>query len=116
MKKISVVFVSLLAIFSLFGCGKNETEEITKEQAEEIAMEQFEKDLAQFNKESNEDIEMDNVELLSNDTHLSSSSKAWEVMFNLKNGLTNNGEATNSIAQYSISPEGEIKSKSNSFE
>jgi hypothetical protein len=79
-------------------------------------MEEFEKDLVQFNEESSEDIEMDNVELLSNDTHLSSSSKAWEVMFNLKHGLTNDGEATNSIAQYSISPGGEIKSKSNSFE
>ncbi|MGM0854052.1 MAG: hypothetical protein ACQEWI_15825 [Bacillota bacterium] len=86
------------------------------EQAEEIAMEEFEKDLAQFNEESNEDIEIDNIELLSNDTHLSSSSKAWEVTFNLKDGLTNDGEATNSIAQYSISPEGEIKNKSNSFE
>ncbi|EDL64614.1 LptM family lipoprotein [Bacillus sp. SG-1] len=116
MKRISVILVSLLAIFSLVGCGNNETEEITKEQAEEIAMEEFEKDLAQFNEKSNEDIEMDNVELLSNDTHLSSSSKAWEVTFNLKDGLTNEGEATSSIAQYSVTPEGEIKSKSNSFE
>jgi hypothetical protein len=116
MKRISVILVSLLLIFSLFGCGNNETDEITKEQAEEIAMEEFEKDLAQFNEKSNEDIEMDNVELLSNDTHLSSSSKAWEVTFNLYDGLINEGEATNSIAQYSITPEGEIKSKSNSFE
>ncbi|TMU82265.1 hypothetical protein FGG79_21030 [Bacillus sp. BHET2] len=116
MKRIFVLLVSLLAIFSLFGCGNNEREEMTKEQAEEIAMEEFEKDLAQFNEESNKDIEMDNVELLSNETHLSSSSKAWEVTFNLKDGLTKEGEATNSIAQYSITPEGKIKSKSNSFE
>lgn len=116
MKRISVLIVSLLAIFSLFGCGNNETEEMTKEQAEEIAMEEFEKDLAQFNEESNEDIEMDDVELLSNETHLSSSSKAWEVTFNFNDGLTKEGEATNSIAQYSITPEGEIKNKSTSFE
>jgi Zn-dependent metalloprotease len=116
MKKISVLFIFLLTIFSLVGCGNEETEEITKEQAEEIARDEFEKDLAQFNEKSNEDIEMDNVELLSDDTHLSSSSKAWEVTFNLKDGLTKDGEASNSIAQYSITPEGEVKSKSNSFE
>lgn len=115
MKKISVLLLSLLAIFSLFGCGYNETEEITKEQAEEIAMEEFEKDLVQFIEESNEDIEMDNVELLSNETHLSIYSKAWKVTFNYKDGLTKEGNVTNSIAQYSITPEGEIKSKSTSF-
>ncbi|WP_421385348.1 hypothetical protein ACOJQI_11465 [Bacillus salacetis] len=116
MKKLSIISVLLLAIFALFGCGNNEAEEITKEQAEEIAMDEFEKDLAQFNEKGNEDIKVDTVELLSNETHLSSSSKAWEVTFNLKDGLTKDGEATNSIAQYSISPEGDIKSKSTSFE
>jgi hypothetical protein len=116
MKRISGIVVSLLAIFSLFGCGNDETEEMTKEQAEEIAIEELEKDLAQFNEKSNENIEMGTIELLSNDTHLSSSSKAWEVTFNLKDGLTNEQEATNSIAQYSISPDGDIKRKSTSFE
>ncbi|MGD6960408.1 hypothetical protein ACQCWA_22830 [Rossellomorea aquimaris] len=115
MKNITVILVSLIAIFSLVGCGNNETEEITKEQAEEIAMEELEKDLAEFNEESNEDIAMEDVELLSNETHLSSTSKAWEVTFNLKDGLTNPEKATSSIADYSITPEGEIKRKSNSF-
>lgn len=115
MKKISVILVSLLAISFLVGCGSIGTEEISKQKAEEIAMEEFEQDLAKFNEESNEAIEMENVELLSSETHLSSTSKAWEVTFNLKDGLTNPEKATSSIAHYSITPEGEIKEKSNSF-
>jgi hypothetical protein len=116
MKKFSVVMISLLAMISLFGCTDNAKEEITKEHAEEIALKEFEKDLDQFNESSSEKIAMNDVELLSNDTHLSSSSKAWEVSFNWKDGLTKEGEATNSIAQYSISPEGKVKGKSTSFE
>ncbi|MGM0865444.1 MAG: hypothetical protein ACQEWF_12305 [Bacillota bacterium] len=116
MEKISIIFISLLAIFSLVGCGNDETEEIKNEQAEEIAMEEFEKDLANFNEESNVDIEMEDVELLSNETHFSSISKAWDVTFNLKDDLTNPEKATSQIASYSINLEGEIIGKVTSFE
>ncbi len=54
----------------MVGCGNNETEEIKKEQVEEIALEELEKHLAEFNEESNEDLPIEDLELISIETHL----------------------------------------------
>ena len=113
MKKISIFMISILVVLSLFGCGKNDG--ISSKEAEDIAMEQFKKDLKEHNEASVEKIKMEDVELLSKETNFSSSSKAWEITFNYKDGLTVGDDATNSIAQYSVNPEGEIVRKSSSF-
>ncbi|MGF3104648.1 hypothetical protein [Rossellomorea sp. DUT-2] len=114
-KKIFMTVVSLMAVLSLLGCAEDGTSGIDNEKAEVIAKEQFEKDLQEHNEESFEKISMDDVELLSKETHFSSESKAWKITFNYKDGLTSEGSATNSIAHYSVSPEGEIIQKSTSF-
>ncbi len=113
MRKISISIISILVVLSLFGCGNNDG--ISSKEAEDIAMEQFEKDVKEHNETASEKIKMDDVELLSKETNFSSSSKAWEIIFNYKDGLAKEDEITNSIAQYSVNPDGEIIRKSNSF-
>ncbi|MCA1057725.1 hypothetical protein LCL96_02205 [Rossellomorea aquimaris] len=113
MKKINIIMVSILVVLSLFGCGKNDG--IGSKEAENIAMEQFKKDVKEHNETSVEKIKMEEVVLLSKETNFSSSSKAWEITFNYKDGLSKEDEVSNSIAQYSVDPEGEIVRKSSSF-
>ncbi|RBP00811.1 hypothetical protein [Rossellomorea aquimaris] len=114
-KKIMMTVVSLMAVLSLFGCAEDGTGGIDNEKAEVIAMAQFEKDLQEHNEKSFKKISMDDVELLSKETHFSSEAKAWKITFNYKDGLTSEDSATNSIAHYSVSPGGEIIQKSTSF-
>jgi hypothetical protein len=116
LKRIRMNVVSLMAVLSLLGCAKDGTGGIDSEKAEAIALEQFEKDVKEHNETSREKISMDDVELLSNETNFSSSSKTWEITFNYKDGLLREDSATNSIAQYSVSPGGEIIQQSTSFE
>ncbi|MGM0852704.1 MAG: hypothetical protein ACQEWI_08845 [Bacillota bacterium] len=114
-KKIMITVVSLIAVLSLLGCSNDGTEVISSEKAEAIAMEQFEKNVKEHNETSRKKISMDEMELLSKETNFSSYSKAWEITFNYKDGLTREGSATNSVAHYSVSPGGEIIKKSTSF-
>ncbi|WP_341357554.1 hypothetical protein [Rossellomorea sp. y25] len=115
LKLMMVLLVSLMAVLSLLGCANDGTGGIDSEKAEAIAYEQFEKDVKEHNETSREKISMDDVELLSNETNFSSSSKAWEITFNYKDGLLREESASNSIAQYSVSPGGEIIQQSTSF-
>lgn len=115
LKRMMISLVSLITVLSLLGCANDGTGGIDSEKAEAIAVEQFEKDVEEHNESSFKKISMDDVELLSKETHFSSDSKAWEITFNYKNGLTGEGTVTNSIAHYSVSPGGEIIQKSTSF-
>jgi hypothetical protein len=116
LKRIMMTVVSLMAVLSLLGCAGDGTGGIDSEKAEAIALEQFEKDVKDHNETSREKISMDDVELLSNETNFSSSSNAWEITFNFKDGLLREDSATNSIAQYSVSTGGEIIQQSTSFQ
>jgi hypothetical protein len=115
LKRIMILLVSLITVLSLLGCADDGKGIIESEKAEAIAMEQFEKDVEEHNESSFKKISMDDVELLSKETHFSSDSKAWEITFNYKDGLTREGSITNSIAHYSVGPGGEIIKKSTSF-
>lgn len=112
MKKISIFMISILVVLSLFGCGNNG---ISSKEAENIAMEQFEKDVKAHNETAVKKINLNDVELLSKETNFSSSSKAWEITFNYKDWFKREDEVTNSIAQYSVNLDGEIIRNSNSF-
>ncbi|MGM0751688.1 MAG: hypothetical protein ACQET6_07120 [Bacillota bacterium] len=116
LKRSMMAVVIFIAILSSLGCQNDGTGVIESEKAEAIAMEQFEKDVQEHNDSSFKKISLDNVELLSKETHFSSNSKAWEITFNYKDGLTGEGSATNSIAHYSVGPGGEIIEKSTSFQ
>jgi hypothetical protein len=116
LKRIMMIVVSLMAVLSLLGCAGDEVGGIDSEKAEAIALEKFEKDVKDHNETSWEKISMDDIELLSNETNFSSSSKAWKITFNYKDGLLREDSATNSIAQYSVSPGGEIIQQSTSFQ
>ncbi|WRP07479.1 hypothetical protein U9J35_04740 [Rossellomorea aquimaris] len=116
LKRIMVTIISLMAVLSLLGCADDGTGGIDSEKAEAVAMEQFEKDLEEHNETNREKISMNDVELLSNETNFSSSSKAWKITFNYKDGLLREDSATNSIAHYSVSPGGEIIQQSTSFQ
>ncbi|MGD6958315.1 hypothetical protein ACQCWA_11920 [Rossellomorea aquimaris] len=115
LKRIMILLVSLITVLSLLGCADDGTGIIESEKAEAIAMEQFEKDVEEHNESSFKKISMDDVELLSKETHFSSDSKAWEITFNYKDGLIREGSVTNSIAHYSVGTGGEIIKKSTSF-
>jgi len=115
LKRMIMLLVTLITVLSLLGCADDGTGVIESENAEAIAMEQFEKDVEEHNESSFKKIDMDDVELLSKETHFSSDSKAWEITFNYKDGLTSEDSATNSIAHYSVSTGGEIIQKSTSF-
>lgn len=114
MKKCSFLIVG--AILFLMGCGNNEAEAIDSTDAEFIAIVQLEQDLHIYNETASEPININDLKLLSNDTVFSSSSKAWEVSFNYKDGLTNKTVATNAVAQYSVDPSGKITATTHSFE
>ncbi|MGD7048885.1 hypothetical protein FZC83_08625 [Rossellomorea marisflavi] len=114
MKKISFLIVGVILI--LMGCGNKGAEAIDSTDAEFIAIVQLEQDLHIYNETASEPININDLELLSNDTVFSSSSKAWEVSFNYKDGLTNKTVATNAVAQYSVDPSGEITATTHSFE
>ncbi|NMH68356.1 hypothetical protein HF072_06140 [Bacillus sp. RO3] len=114
-KRIMIFLVILLTLLSLAGCANDGTGVIQSEKAEEIAREQFEKDVEEHNNTSFKKIRLDDVELLSKETYFSSDSKAWEITFNYKDGVTKEGVVGNSIAQYSVGPGGEIIGKSTSF-
>ncbi|MFC7785398.1 hypothetical protein ACFQWC_12945 [Rossellomorea sp. GCM10028870] len=114
-RKIIMTVVSLITVLSLLGCADDGTGIIESEKAEAIAMEQFEKDVVEHNETSFEKISMDDVELMSKETHFSSDLKAWEITFNYKDGLNREGSASYSIANYSVGPGGEIIQKSTSF-
>lgn len=115
LKRIMILIVSLITIFSLLGCADDGTGVIESEKAEAIAMEQFEKDVEEHNESSFKKISMDDVELLSKETYFSSDSKAWEITFNYKDGHNREGIVSSSIAHYSVDPGGEIIKKSTSF-
>lgn len=115
LKRMIMLLVSLITVLSLLGCADDGTEIIKSEKAEAIATEQFEKDVQEHNDSSFKKISMDDVELLSKETHFSSDSKAWEITFNYKDGLTREGSVTNSIAHYSVGVGGDIIRKSTSF-
>ncbi len=114
MKKCSFLIVGVILL--LMGCGNNEAEAIDSTDAEFIAIVQLEQDLHIYNETASEPININDLELLSNDTVFSSTSKAWEVSFNYKDGLTNKTVATNAVAQYSVDPSGEITGTTHSFE
>ncbi|KZE50891.1 hypothetical protein [Rossellomorea marisflavi] len=114
MKKCSFLIVGV--ILFLMGCGNNGDETIDSTDAEFIAIVQLEQDLHIYNETASEPININDLELLSNDTVFSSSSKAWEVSFNYKDGLTNKTVATNAVAQYSVDPSGKITATTHSFE
>ncbi|WP_226673356.1 hypothetical protein [Rossellomorea aquimaris] len=113
MKKIFIFMISISVVLFLLGCGKNDG--ISNEEAENIAMEQFENDVKDHNETAVKKINLNDVELLSKETNFSSSSKAWEITFNYKDGVKGEDEVSNSIAQYSVNPDGEIIRKSSSF-
>ncbi|MFD2680857.1 hypothetical protein [Bacillus seohaeanensis] len=112
MKKILLNLLMLLLLTSLIGCNNGE-EGISSKEAEEIATEQLEQDLQTYNEEKDQNIKMDDIELLQNETIFSSNSKAWEVYFNYKD-LTNE-EVGSSVAHYSVDLEGNITRKTISF-
>ncbi|BCB04021.1 hypothetical protein [Bacillus sp. KH172YL63] len=115
MKKLSIVMCMILTALSLYACN-NEPDGVSSKEAEEIAIEQFDKDVKEHNETSRKKINLEEIELLSDETMFDSSSKTWEVTFNYKGGLTKTDGATNSIAQYSINLDGEIVRNSTSFE
>ncbi|WP_044338796.1 hypothetical protein [Rossellomorea aquimaris] len=115
LRRLMMAVVTSMVILSLLGCQNDGTAGIDSEKAEAIAMEQFEKDVKEHNETRFEKISMDDTELLSKETHFSSDSKAWEITFNFKDGLTREDSATNSIAHYRVGSGGEIIEKSTSF-
>ncbi|TYO68604.1 hypothetical protein [Rossellomorea marisflavi] len=113
-RKLLVIILGFSLILIMLGCVNDEGKDISKNEAEKIALAHFEKDLKDYNETTKDKINSESIELISNETNFNSVTKTWDVSFNYKDGLLQE-EASNSVAQYSIDLSGEIFSKSINF-